>query len=89
MNKDLALSDAAYAFGASIFFLGYFVFEVPSNVILHRIGARAVAIGRPYAYGLGVAGAHQAARLRAHRVRQRGKGNRGHPGELVDRATVE
>lgn len=40
MSADLGLSDAAYAFGAGIFFLGYFFFEVPSNLALHRFGAR-------------------------------------------------
>src|SRR5580692_3737963 len=35
------LDEKAYSFGASIFYLGYFVFEVPSNLILARIGARA------------------------------------------------
>jgi MFS family permease len=40
MLKDLSLSDAAYATGAGIFFLGYFLFEVPSNVLLQRFGAR-------------------------------------------------
>lgn len=40
MQADLGLSDAAYGFGASIFFLGYFLFEVPSNLILARTGAR-------------------------------------------------
>lgn len=40
MNADLGLSAAAYGFGASIFFVGYIIFEVPSNVILQRIGAR-------------------------------------------------
>ncbi|MDE1990406.1 MAG: MFS transporter [Betaproteobacteria bacterium] len=40
MAHDLALSDAAYAAGAGIFFLGYFFFEVPSNVLLKRFGAR-------------------------------------------------
>lgn len=40
MSTDLHLSDAVYGFGAGIFFLGYFIFEVPSNVILHRVGAR-------------------------------------------------
>ncbi|HXC54537.1 MAG TPA: MFS transporter [Rhizomicrobium sp.] len=40
MNKDLALSAQAYGFGAGIFFFGYFLFEVPSNVILEKIGAR-------------------------------------------------
>ncbi len=40
MAHDLALSDAAYAAGAGIFFIGYFFFEVPSNVLLKRFGAR-------------------------------------------------
>ncbi len=33
-------SDAVYGLGAGIFFIGYFIFEVPSNLILHRVGAR-------------------------------------------------
>lgn len=40
MNEDLGLSSAAFGFGAGIFFFGYFLCEVPSNLILHRIGAR-------------------------------------------------
>lgn len=40
MAKDLSLSDAAFATGAGIFFIGYFLFEVPSNVMLKAIGAR-------------------------------------------------
>jgi ACS family tartrate transporter-like MFS transporter len=40
MNKDIGLSPAAYGFGAGIFFLGYFVFEIPSNLILEKVGAR-------------------------------------------------
>ncbi len=40
MNRDLGLSPAVYGFGAGIFFLGYFLFEVPSNLILERVGAR-------------------------------------------------
>ncbi|SDV46686.1 Sugar phosphate permease [Chitinasiproducens palmae] len=40
MADDLQFSDAVYGFGAGIFFLGYFLLEVPSNVILHRVGAR-------------------------------------------------
>ncbi|HEY4305090.1 MAG TPA: MFS transporter [Gemmatimonadaceae bacterium] len=40
MNKQIGLSAAAYAFGASIFFIGYALFEVPSNIILARVGAR-------------------------------------------------
>jgi MFS family permease len=41
MTRDLSLSDAAFATGAGIFFIGYFIFEVPSNVLLKRFGARA------------------------------------------------
>lgn len=41
MNKDLGISDIAYGIGGGIFFIGYFFFEVPSNVILARVGARA------------------------------------------------
>ncbi len=37
---DTGLGDAAFAFGASIFFIGYACFEVPSNLMLHRLGAR-------------------------------------------------
>lgn len=40
MMHDLALSDAVYAAGAGIFFIGYFFFEVPSNVLLKKFGAR-------------------------------------------------
>jgi MFS transporter, ACS family, tartrate transporter len=40
MNKDLGLSPAVFGFGAGIFFLGYFIFEVPSNLILEKVGAR-------------------------------------------------
>lgn len=40
MQSELGLSDAVYGLGASIFFIGYFLFEVPSNMILHRIGSR-------------------------------------------------
>ncbi|MEX3812940.1 MFS transporter [Paraburkholderia sp. BR13439] len=40
MLNDLHFSETVYGMGAGIFFLGYFLFEVPSNVILHRVGAR-------------------------------------------------
>ena len=40
MLNDLRFSETVYGMGAGIFFLGYFLFEVPSNLILHRVGAR-------------------------------------------------
>jgi sugar phosphate permease len=40
MLNDLKFSDTVYGLGAGIFFIGYFLFEVPSNIILHRTGAR-------------------------------------------------
>ncbi|KWF96769.1 hypothetical protein WL94_07895 [Burkholderia cepacia] len=40
MAVDLGLSDTVYGIGAGIFFVGYFLFEVPSNLMLHRVGAR-------------------------------------------------
>lgn len=40
MGADLGLSEAMYGFGAGIFFIGYCLFEIPSNIILHKIGAR-------------------------------------------------
>jgi D-galactonate transporter len=40
MQQDLGMSDSVYGVGAGIFFIGYFFFEVPSNVIMQRVGAR-------------------------------------------------
>jgi ACS family tartrate transporter-like MFS transporter len=40
MNVNLGISEAVFGFGAGAFFLGYFLFEVPSNLLLHRFGAR-------------------------------------------------
>src|SRR6185503_13563597 len=40
MNKDLGFTASILGFGAGIFFWGYFLFEVPSNLILHKVGAR-------------------------------------------------
>ena len=40
MQQDLRMSDSVYGLGAGIFFIGYFFFEVPSNMILQRVGAR-------------------------------------------------
>ncbi|MCJ2126844.1 MFS transporter [Methylobacterium sp. J-077] len=40
MLSDLQFSETVYGLGAGIFFVGYFLFEVPSNMILHKVGAR-------------------------------------------------
>jgi len=40
MNKELAITSQQYGFIAGIFFFGYSIFEIPSNLLLHRIGAR-------------------------------------------------
>jgi MFS transporter, ACS family, tartrate transporter len=40
MNQDIGLSQTAFGFGAGVFFLAYFFFEVPSNLFLERVGAR-------------------------------------------------
>src|ERR1700736_2593096 len=40
MNQQLGLSAAQFGFGAGIFFLGYSLFEIPSNLMLYRFGAR-------------------------------------------------
>ena len=39
-EADFGISAAAYAFGAGLFFVGYAIFEVPSNLLLHKVGAR-------------------------------------------------
>jgi ACS family tartrate transporter-like MFS transporter len=40
MQEQLKFSDRAYGLGAGMFFAGYFLFQVPSNLVLHRVGAR-------------------------------------------------
>lgn len=40
MSSDLGFSDTVYGLGAGLFFVGYILFEVPSNTILHRVGAK-------------------------------------------------
>jgi ACS family tartrate transporter-like MFS transporter len=40
LQRDLGLSDAAYGLGGGLFFLGYCLFEIPSNLIMDRVGAR-------------------------------------------------
>jgi D-galactonate transporter len=52
MNSDLHLTDAIYGLGAGIFFVGYALFEVPSNVLLMRIGARLTIMRIMVCWGL-------------------------------------
>ncbi|BDB29637.1 MFS transporter [Cupriavidus sp. TA19] len=40
MGQDLGFSDTVFGLGAGVFFLGYFLFELPSNLLMHKIGAR-------------------------------------------------
>ena len=40
MASELQLSDTIFGLGSGIFFIGYFLFEIPSNLVLHRVGAR-------------------------------------------------
>lgn len=40
LHADMGVSDAMFAFGAGVFFVGYALFEIPSNLILYRVGAR-------------------------------------------------
>ncbi|KAK44256.1 MFS transporter [Caballeronia jiangsuensis] len=40
LQQDTGLTNAAFAFGAGVFFIGYAIFEVPSNLLLHRVGAK-------------------------------------------------
>src|SRR6201991_4844613 len=40
LESDLGFSGAVYGFGAGVFFIGYFLLEVPSNLALHKFGAR-------------------------------------------------
>src|SRR4029434_8974594 len=40
MNRDLGLTPSEFGLGAGLFFFGYFLFEIPSNLIMQRVGAR-------------------------------------------------
>src|SRR5471032_789779 len=40
MNKAIGLSPTTFGLGGVLFFIGYFLFEVPSNLILHKVGVR-------------------------------------------------
>lgn len=52
MKETLAFSDAVYALGAGIFFVGYLLFEVPSNLMLERIGVRKTLLRIMVCWGL-------------------------------------
>ena len=56
MKADLGFSDAVYGLGAGIFFFGYALFEVPSNLLLERIGARKTLLRIMVLWGLTSAG---------------------------------
>ena len=56
MEQTLSFSDAVYAFGAGVFFVGYFIFEVPSNMLLEKMGARKTLLRILFLWGLAAAG---------------------------------
>src|SRR6201986_4917040 len=55
MKQTLPFDDAVYGLGAGIFFVGYFLFEVPSNLLLERIGARKTLLRIMVLWGLAAA----------------------------------
>ena len=56
MRPSLGFTDAVYGLGASMFYVGYFLFEVPSNLLLQRIGARKTILRIMFVWGLVSAG---------------------------------
>jgi MFS family permease len=56
MKSALGFSDATYGLGAGIFFLSYLLFEIPSNLLLERIGARLTLLRIMVLWGLTSAG---------------------------------
>ena len=52
MNQDLGFSPEVYGFASGVFFFGYFLFEVPSNLMLQKVGAQAVDV--PHLRQLGI-----------------------------------
>jgi D-galactonate transporter len=52
MKQTLTFGDATYGFGAGIFFVGYFLFEVPSNLLLERIGVRKTLLRIMFTWGI-------------------------------------
>lgn len=52
MKQDLDFSDLLYGIGASLFFVAYFIFEVPSNLLMERVGARKIFVRIMFCWGL-------------------------------------
>ena len=52
MNKELGFSNAVYGFGAGIFFIGYFIMEIPGNLIMTKVGARLWIARIPITWGI-------------------------------------
>jgi len=52
MNADLGFNGAIFGFGAGVFFFGYFFFEVPSNLVLEKVGARVWIARIMFTWGL-------------------------------------
>lgn len=52
MLNDLSFSNTVYGIGAGIFFLGYVLFEVPSNILMHKVGARIWIARIMFSWGL-------------------------------------
>ena len=52
MNADLGFNGTIFGFGAGIFFIGYFIFEVPSNLVLEKVGARVWIARIMFTWGL-------------------------------------
>ena len=61
MKQTLPFSDAVYGLGAGIFFIGYFIFEVPSNLMLEKIGARKTLLRIMFCWGIVATGLVMAA----------------------------
>ena len=55
MKQTLPFTDAVYALGAGIFFIGYFLFEVPSNLMLEKVGARKTLLRIMFCWGIAAA----------------------------------
>ncbi|HKV49520.1 MAG TPA: MFS transporter [Candidatus Acidoferrales bacterium] len=56
MNADIGISDALFGFGAGVFFFGYFIAEIPSNIGLHKFGCRVWIAGIMATWGVIAAG---------------------------------